>query len=123
MNELKKEPFRFEYSMPSLDWYEMVSVEIDPNEYQLYKLERRYGEAWWLIGLREPQKSMQHHEWEEKTLGRMSNRDIARFVEWAKLDHSGSRLIEIQSISSSMDVLSDIKKLLTDIPLHREVTE
>ena len=118
MNELKKEPFRFEFSMPSLDWYEMVSVEIDPNEYQLFKLERRYGEMWWLIGLRKPEKVAKGHEWykwEEKTLGRITNHDIVRFIEWAKLDHRGSRLISIQSISDSMDVLSEIKQLLTDI--------
>ena len=43
----KKEPFKFEYMMPSLDWFDIIKVEIKPDDYCYFKLERRYGPTWW----------------------------------------------------------------------------
>ena len=108
----KKEPFKFEYTMPSLDWYEIIKVEIKPEDYVYFKLERRYGPTWWLIGTNPPAENAKDYRWTEKEIGRIENSDIARFVEWAKLDYGGSRIVEIHAISGSFDILREAEKLL-----------
>lgn len=108
----KKESFRFEYTMPSLDWYDIVKVEIKPDDYCYFKLVRRYGPTWWLIGTNPPAEDTKDYRWTEKEIGRIENRDIARFIEWAKLDYGGSKLVEISAISGSFDILQEVEKLL-----------
>lgn len=108
----KKEPFRFEYTMPSLDWYDIIKVEIKPDDYCYFKLVRRYGRTWWLVGTNPPADNAKDYRWTEKDIGRISDRDIARFVEWAKNDYGGSNLIEISALSGSFDILREVEKLL-----------
>lgn len=108
----KKEPFRFEYTTPSLDWFDVVKVEIKPEDYTYFKLSRRYCPEWWLVGTNPPTDGAEDYHWVEKTIGRISDRDIARFVEWAKDEYGKSRLIEISAISGSFNLLQDIEKLL-----------
>ena len=36
---ISKEPFRFSYNVPSLDWYTTKDVEINWDDYSYFKLE------------------------------------------------------------------------------------
>lgn len=112
MNDVRKEPFRFEYTMPALDWYEIKTVEINYDDYVYFELQRRYGKNWWLIGKIPPPKNSDDYRWTTKEIGRISTRDIARFVEWAKTDLGGSRITNISAISGAIDLMREIKNLL-----------
>lgn len=120
MGELKKEPFKFEYATPSLDWYRIIKVEIKPDDYYYFKLVRRYGLTWWLVGKNPPAKNSQDYKWTEKEIGEISNCDIARFIEWAKFDYGGSRIVEVSAISGSFDILKEIEKLLSDMRMEAD---
>ncbi len=114
MSQSVKAPFKFSYTQPSLDWFKTINVEIKPDDYYYFKLQRRYGPDWWLIGQNPPPKNSTNYEWSEKDIGRISHRDIARFIDWAKFDDGGSKLVEISAISGSFDLLREIKVLLLD---------
>lgn len=111
MNDIRKEPFRFEYTMPVLDWYEIRRVEINYDDYVYFELQRRWQE-WWLMGKNPPPKNSGDYRWTTKEIGRISTRDIARFVEWAKTDLGGSRITNISAISGAIDLMREIKNLL-----------
>jgi len=115
MAQSDKGSFRFVYTRPSLDWFETVNVEIKPDDYYYFKLERRFGPNWWLIGKNPPPENSTHYEWSETDIGRISHRDIARFIDWAKFDGGGSKLVEISAISGSFDILKEIENLLSNI--------
>lgn len=89
MSQSVKAPFKFSYTQPSLDWFETINVEIKPDDYYYFKLQRRYDPDWWLIGQNPPPKNSTRLEWSETALGRISCRDIAKFVEWARIDGGG----------------------------------
>lgn len=111
-----KEPFKFEYTMPSLDWYETIHVEIKPDDYYYFELVRRYGsDDWWLIGKNPPAANAKDYRWTEKDIGRICVRDIARFVEWARLEYGGSKLVGISAISGAFDILREVEKLLEGV--------
>ena len=108
----KKEPFKFEYTMPSLDWYETIRVEIKPDDYCYFKLQRRYGRDWWLIGKNPPVDGAKEYRWTEKEIGRISVGDIVRLVDWAKLPYGGSKITEISVISGAFGLLREIEELM-----------
>ncbi|HEX3018523.1 MAG TPA: hypothetical protein VHP31_11825 [Caproicibacter sp.] len=110
MKKKAKEPFEYEYTQPSLDWYETVQVKIKPDDYYYFRLERRFGPSWWLIG--EKPKNEPDYHWEEKEIGEIGERDLLRFIEWAK-DEWGSKIIEVHAISGSFDILEEIKELVS----------
>lgn len=78
---------------------------------------------WWLIGQNPTPKNSTRHEWSETALGRISCRDIAKFVEWAKIDGGGSKIVEISAISGSIDLLREIKALLLNPGIARAMAE
>lgn len=110
-----KKPFEFSYTVPLLDWFEVIKVKINPEDYYYFKLERRYGPSWFLIGGNPIDKPNYH--WEYKELGQLgiygSNSEVQRFIEWAKTG-KGSRIVEIRTISGSFDIFKEIEKLLTN---------
>lgn len=103
----EKEPFMFEYTMPSLDWYEIIKVEIDREEFCYFGLELRFGNDWWLIGMNPPDPNSAFDKWSEKFLGRLTRRDAARFAVWA-----GRKLIRIGAISGALDLMNETGKLM-----------
>lgn len=107
----EKGSFKFEYTVPSLDWFDVIKVEIRPDDYCYFKLERRYGPTWWLIGKNPPADNAKDYRWTEKTIGKILDHDIPRFVEWAKNDIGGSKITEIAAISGSFDILREIGKI------------
>lgn len=100
-----KEAFSFAYTIPTYDWFERVQVEIKPDEYEAFGLERRFGPSWWIIGKKILKPT---YHWEEKSLGEINNYDLKRFVEWAKNDVGGSDIVEIKMICSSFDVFKEV---------------
>lgn len=107
-----KEPFVFTYTKPLLDWYETIKVEIKPEDYYYFHLERRFGRTWWLVGCNPVDKPNYH--WENTVLGEIgteiSNYDVKRFIEWAKTD-GGSRITQINVISGSFDIFKEIENI------------
>ena len=110
----EKEPFVFEYTMPSLDWYEIINVEINPEDFYYFRLELRYGNDWWIIGMKPPDSNLSVDKWSEKCLGRLSRRDAARFVLWA-----GRKLTCIKAISGSLDLVNETGKLMVAVKAVR----
>lgn len=105
------------------DAYNDINVEIKPDDYYYFKLQRRYGPDWWLIGQNPPPENSTRSEWSETALGRISCRDIAKFVEWARIDGGGSKIVEISAISGSFDLLREIKTLLLNPGIARAMAE
>lgn len=112
MSKNNKEVFRYEYSRPSSDWVDYESVEIKPDDYYYFKLERRFGPSWWLIGINPVEKPNYH--WEEKQIGEIYGHDLFRFIQWAKSDR-GSRIIEIKAISGEFNILDELSELLQKV--------
>lgn len=104
-----KEPFSFQYTVPSLDWFETISVTIKPDDYYYFSIERRFGPSWWIIGSNPINEPTYH--WEEKEIGRIDDRDLLRFIAWAKND-SGSKITEVKAICGSFNILEEISELL-----------
>ena len=114
--KIQNEPFRFEYTKPSLDWYEIVKVEIQPKEYAWFKLELRFGNTWWLVGMNSPKSDYEpSYLWDETDLGRIGSHDIIRFIKWAECSFHGNRLVEIKAISNSLNVVNEIAKLAKEM--------
>lgn len=65
MSQSVKAPFKFSYTQPSLDWFETINVEIKPDDYYYFKLQRRYGPDRWLIGQNPPPENSTRHDWIE----------------------------------------------------------
>ena len=113
---MKKEPFRFEYTNPSLDWYDIVKVVIQPGDYAWFKLELRFGNSWWLVGMNPPKSDYKpSYLWDETDLGRVSNHDIIRFIKWAECSFHGNRLVEIKAISNSLNIVNEVAKLVKEM--------
>ena len=114
--QTQKEPFRFEYTKPSLDWYDIVKVEIQPGDYAWFKLELRFGNSWWLVGMNPPKSDYKpSYLWDETDLGRMGNGDIIRFIRWAECSFHGNRLVEIKAISNSLNIVNEVAKLVKEM--------
>ncbi len=113
--KIQREPFRFEYTKPSLDWYEIVKVEIQPGDYALFKLELRFGNSWWLVGMNPPKSDYKpSYLWDETDIGEVGTRDIIRFIKWAECGFQGrgSKLCEIRAISSSLNIVNNVAELV-----------
>lgn len=106
-----KEPFKFSYTQPSLDWYEVIDVEVKDEDYAFFRLERRFGPSWWLVGAKEIDK---YPYYEYTNIGRLGeenrNDRVRKFIEWAKTEN-GSRILQIQVIASSFDIFKEIEDL------------
>lgn len=112
----QKEPFRFEYTKPSLDWYDIVKVEINPGDYTWFKLELRYGNTWWLVGMNPPKSDFKaSYMWDETEIGRVSTGDIIRFIKWAECGFHGNRITEIKAISNSLNIVNEVAKLINEM--------
>lgn len=105
---MSKESFSYKYTRTCLDWFEWVSVEIKPDDYCYFRIERRFGPSWWLIGMN-PKSEPKYH-WKYEEIGEMSDLDLRRFVEWAKQE-KGSKIIEVKAICSSFDIIGEMLNL------------
>lgn len=103
------EPFTFSYTVPSLDWFDTKTVTIGPQDYYYFRLERRFGPSWWLVGSN-PTDDDSGHYWTETQLGELRNADVIRFIKWAKTD-IGSLIIEVKALCGSFDIISEIAAL------------
>jgi len=109
-NKEQKEPFKFEYAVPALDWYAIKRVEIKPDDFKYFKVQRRYGPSWWLIGMNTKEEPNYH--WEDTEIKEIKTYDLKKFIEWAKTEH-GSKIVKIDAISGSFDIIEEIKKLIS----------
>lgn len=107
-DKLEKHPFRFSYNRPVSDWFEEVKVELKHEDYYYFKLERRFGPSWWLIGTN-PKENPKYH-WEDKEIGQISDDALRRFIEWAKTGN-GSKIIQFKCSGSHFDIIEEVTKL------------
>ena len=106
-----KEAFVFTETKPCLDWFTTEEHTINDEDFTYFKLDRRYGPDWWLIGMKTVDKPTYH--WEEKEIGRICEADLSRFIDWAKYeDVNGNRIIDIHMISGNFDIFAEVGKLL-----------
>ena len=110
MSQSVKAPFKLSYTQPSLDWFETINVEIKPDDYYYFKLQRRYGTDWWLIGQNPPPENSTQREWSETELGRISCSDIAKFVEWARIDGGGKKLLKSRQLAALATFFEKLKR-------------
>lgn len=106
-----KDSFKYQYNRPCSDWFETVDVEIKLNDYYYFKIERRFGPSWWIVGMNPVEKPEYH--WEEKSLGEINERDLLRFIKWAESDNYRSKIIEIKAICGDFNILEEIKRLIS----------
>ena len=110
MGKDKKEPFNFKYIRPCLDWFDTKEVIINDDDYYYFKIQRRFGPSWWLIGSNPP-KDRNKYKWSETELGEIYEYDLKRFIEWAKNKDGSSRITEINAICGSFNIIDEITKL------------
>ncbi len=103
---MNKEPFFFTYTKPSLDWYETFNMQIAPDDYTYFRLERRFGPSWWLIGM-VYEDDDEGPAWIETELGELVGSNLYSFIEWAKTPW-GSKIIEVKAISGEFNIIDDI---------------
>lgn len=116
-----KRPFKFAYTRPSLDWYEDVNVSIDYNEYNYLALERRYGGSWWVIGKRYIEDN---HRWISEQIGKISEEDIPRLVEWAEHTNIFGRRVSILNEVRAIDgCLNPIREFLEIMNRYKAESE
>ena len=111
---MNKEPFRFSYNTISLDWYDTINVEVKWEDYLYFKIQRRFGPSYWLLGYKDDDGRIKHKEIE---IGELSSRDLGRFVKWSEyitpFHQVGSKLIGINVISPSMNLFNAIKEIFS----------
>jgi len=109
-----KEPFKFSYTKPSLDWYEDVNVSIAYDKYHYIALEMRYGNSWWVIGKK---YNDDKDKWESEQIGRINEPDIPRLVQWAeytnRFGHQVSILNEIRAIDGSLNPIREFLRIMS----------
>jgi hypothetical protein len=109
-----KEPFKFTYTKPSLDWYEDVNVSITYDTYNYLVLEKRYGGSWWLLVHKYIEDK---DEWVYEQIGEIRKGDIPRLVEWAeytnKFGHQVSILNEVRAIDGCLNPIKEFLKIMS----------
>lgn len=112
-----KESFCFSYTVSSLDWFDTINVEIKPTDYYYFKLEKRFGNSWYLIGSNPPLKS-DDFKWKETEIGEIGLTDLKRFIKWAKYakygEYGGSRITTIRAISGDLNIIECLKDLVEE---------
>lgn len=116
---MEKDPFRFSYNTPSLDWYITINVEVKWEDYLYFKIQRRFGPSYWLIGYKNEDGRIKHREVE---IGELSKRDISRFVKWSEyttpFNQTGSKLIGVSVITTGMNIADAIKEIFPVMDLE-----
>lgn len=105
-----KHSFSFSYTEPFLDWFRTIDVVIKPDDYCYFRIERRFGPSWWLIGMNSKDEPKYH--WENNQIGEMSANNLRRFINWAKND-KGSKIIEFKSISGEFNILEEMMGIMS----------
>ena len=103
-----KEPFVFEYTMPTLDWYTTIRKEVKWDEYLYFKIEYRFGSSYWLIGYKDIDGRFAR---KEEEIGELREKYLGKFIQWCKYPH-GNKLIGISVISTGMNILDMMKKMI-----------
>lgn len=116
-----KEPFKFTYTRPSLDWYEDVNVSIAYDEYNYLALESRYGGSWWVIG----KKYIENKDkWVSEQIGEIRKPDIPRLVEWAeytnRFGHQVSILNEVRTIDGCLNPIREFLRIMSKYKAETE---
>lgn len=113
--KMTKEPFIFQYTMPSLDWYETIQKEVKWEDYIYFKIQYRFGERWWLLGYKEKDGRFEH---EEVEIGELRKPHLKKFIEWCEFDYygrKGSKLIGVGVISTGMNLMEIFKSELMGV--------
>ena len=102
----EKEPFVFEYTIPSLDWYTTIRKQIEWAEYDYFEIEYRYGPSYWLIGYKQGKR---------EEIGELRGRYIQKFIKWSEFSFglsNSSKLAKISVISTSLNIVKMMKEIV-----------
>lgn len=111
-----KEPFEYEYTMPSLDWYTTHRITIKWNDYDSFELQRRYGGEFelWLIGYKTVDDG--HIRLKKTELGYLTPYYIKAFLDWCEFDFWGNKkankITTISVISADINLFEVIDKII-----------
>ena len=113
---IQKEPFKFEYTEPTSDWYIDKKVEIQWGEYHFFTIEWRVSNTCWIVGHRKISNSLKNG-WEKKTVGRINNmKELAQFVNWCKTKSVGNIITEF----CCLDVDNNLPERLRELYVEME---
>lgn len=108
-----KEHFCFSYNTPTLDWYTTIKVSINWDDYSYFKIERRYGPSYWVLGFKKSENTKPI----QIDLGEISKYDLVKFIKWCEYSpfdtYISSKLIGFSVISTSMNITDMINDIYT----------
>lgn len=127
----EKGNFEFEYTVPTYDWYDVKKVSLGWEDYNFYRLERRFGCSlgeFWLIGVNV--QSNDRYYLDETDLGRLHPVDVARFIKWCEFEHPscfegqkgsiGSKILTLKVISTEYNIMEEMKFLVEQWEKNRD---
>lgn len=119
-----KEPFEYEYTMPTSDWYTTHHVTINWNDYNNFELQRRYGSNFelWLIGYKTVDDG-RHIRVEKTELGYLTPYYIKAFLDWCEFDFWGNKKANIITRISVISADINLFKVIDAIIKLREKQE
>ena len=115
--DIKREPFKFDYTYPTLDWYEEVKVELKWKQYDFYELQWRYGGACWIVASKYNEEP---REWEHKDIGELRGKyEIYDFIKWCELPKGGSILTKMTVIDGEINLFRKLYKVIKDREMRK----
>lgn len=115
--DIKREPFKFDYTYPTLDWYEEVKVELKWKQYDFYELQWRYGGACWIVASKYNEET---REWEHKDIGELRGKyEIYDFIKWCELPKGGSILTKMTVIDGEINLFRKLYKVIKDREMRK----
>ena len=109
----KKEngPFLYSYvDTPPDGGCHTIFGMIRPDEYTCFRLERRFGLTWWLVGLKLTDDDKGQY-WTEEQICELRDQNLYKFIEWAKSPW-GSKITEVKALSTEFNIIDDICDLV-----------
>ena len=104
---LDKNTIEFVLYEPVHGGYSSKLVKLEQDTYTYYRVERRYGPSWWLIGINHTESGM-----EEEQIGRLTDDQLKKFINWSKFGDIDSKIVSVKAISGTFDVASDLVELM-----------
>lgn len=104
------EPFLYSYIDASSGHCNNIFGLIRPDEYTCFRLERRFGLTWWLVGLKLTDDDKGQY-WTEEQICELRGQNLYKFIEWAKSPW-GSKITEVKALSTEFNIIDDICDLV-----------
>lgn len=115
--KIKREPFKFIYTRPSLDWYEDINVEIEWGEYDWFELQWRYGGTCWIVASKYDEETK---EFNCEQIGELRGTSkIYDFIKWCEVPKGGSVLTKFTVIDGDINLFRKLYKVIKDREMRK----